>query len=83
MVRFSVWKNSILRSVDTLKYPNTYQFFSKNFAISEVKLQKYYPGTKSHKAGRRGKECRRVGKGLQHKEAMCAVLNFGAPSCLL
>lgn len=77
MLRFSVWKNSILRSVDTLKYPNAYQFFSKDFAILEVKPQKYYPGIKSHKAGRRGKECRGVGKGLQHKGAMCSVLNFG------
>lgn len=75
MLRFSTWKNSILRLVDTLKYLSTYQLWSKNFAVSEVEQQSFYPGMKTHKAGWSGKGCGGVGKGLWHEEATCAIWN--------
>ena len=75
MLRFSTWKNSILRLVDTLKYLSTYQLWSKDFAVSEVEQQSFYPGMKTHKAGWSGKGCGGVGKGLWHEEATCAIWN--------
>lgn len=38
-LRFSGWRNSLQRSVDTPKHLRPYQFWSKDFAIEEVKGQ--------------------------------------------
>lgn len=75
MLKFSTWKNSIWRLVDPLKYLSTYQLWSKDFAVSEVEQQNFYPGMETHKAGWSGKGCGGVGKGLWHKEATCAIWN--------
>ena len=75
MLRFSTWKNSILRLVDTLKYLRNYQLWSKGFAVSEVEQRNFYPGMKTHEAGWSGKGCGGAGKGLWHKEATCAIWN--------
>lgn len=43
--------------------------------MSEVKQRNFYPGMQTHEAGWSGRGCGRVGDGLWHKEAMCAILN--------
>lgn len=75
MLQIFIWKNSILRFMETLKYLIIYQFWSNYFATLRWNNSNFTLEWNLEAEWSR-KECGGGGKGLWHKEAICAILKL-------